>query len=472
MAVVAASLCGCHLIAGYDGLTLREDPELLRSARYGDDHSDVARALAVDGDIALVGDYQGQIDFGGGLQTAGASHAVFATLLAADGSHLWTRSFSATSSAHPAALSVRAVTLTATHMVIAGSFGGALELDEFALSSVGQEAIFLGRLRRDDGTVEFASAYGDSELNLLGTKLSLTSDGTGATILTGGFTGEIDMGCGDYNSEGQIDAFVSKFDSTGACEWTARWGDTNLQAAEDAATDIGGNVLVAGEFAGKLEFGNGGQLDSSGGIDIFVTKLTPDGQHIWSRRFGNNTGLQGSARLAAHGLGNVMVSGYFEGTVNFGGGPLHADGSGHDLFLAKFDPNGNHLWSRQFPLTRASCDPTACTLDEGEIAVDGAGNIVWVGHFEGDIDFGGTQRSSLGETDLFIAKFDPEGELLWSGRYGDAEAQCAVGSCIALVGTVGTNIVASGYFDGSLDFDDETRSSAGEHDVFLATFGP
>ena len=65
--------------------------------------------------------------------------------------------------------------------------------------------------------------------------------------------------------------------------------------------------------------------------------------HLFSQRFGDTDGDQGLA-IAVDGEGDVLVTGFFEGTVDSGGGPLTSAG-GSDIFFAKYDAAGEHLWS-------------------------------------------------------------------------------------------------------------------------------
>ncbi|MBI4705509.1 MAG: hypothetical protein HY744_30820 [Deltaproteobacteria bacterium] len=107
------------------------------------------------------------------------------------------------------------------------------------------------------------------------------------------------------------------------------------------AVDGSGSALVTGSFDGTVDFG-GGPLTSAGGYDIFVAKLDNAGGHLWSKSFGDASG-QGGWAIAADGSGNVLVTGGFAGAVDFGGGPLTSAGGG-DIFVAKLDPSGNPVW--------------------------------------------------------------------------------------------------------------------------------
>jgi len=107
----------------------------------------------------------------------------------------------------------------------------------------------------------------------------------------------------------------------------------------------------------------------------------------------------------------VVITGYIWGTVDFGGGPLTSAG-GFDIFIAKFDTNGQHLWSQ--------CFGDGSNQDAYGIAIDGSGNVIVTGWFQGTVDFGGGALTSAGLDDIFVAKFDPNGNHVWSQSFGDA----------------------------------------------------
>jgi hypothetical protein len=87
------------------------------------------------------------------------------------------------------------------------------------------------------------------------------------------------------------------------------------------ALDSLGNSLLTGVLTGTMDFG-GGPLTSRGGADVFVVKLAPGGEHVFSRRFGDASELQSGQAIAFDRWNNVLLGGVFEGTLDFGGGEL------------------------------------------------------------------------------------------------------------------------------------------------------
>jgi hypothetical protein len=318
-------------------------------------------------------------------------------------------------------------------------------------------------------------------------------------IIAGNFSGTVDLGSGPLTSAGTSDIFVAKFDAIGAPLWSTSLGDSEVQYVGSVATDGSDNVVVAGRWGGdrplietppcsfvaKLDpSGNelwltyvdcgddaNGTAVVDGSDNIVVTgfsetlgffrcrvaRLDASGSSfLWYHDFGDYYN-RAYATVAADGTGNIVLVGFFFGEVDFGGGPLTSAGES-DMFLAKFDANGAHLWSRRFG--------DAEFQGGGSIATAGLDHIVIAGALNGTLDLGGGPLISAGDPDIFVAEFDPAGNHLWSRRYGDADQQYS--TSLAAYGS--GNILLTGALSGSADFGGGPLTSAGGSDIFLAKF--
>ncbi len=99
-------------------------------------------------------------------------------------------------------------------------------------------------------------------------------------------------------------------------------------------TDGSSNVIITGTFFGTVDFGGG--AFSSLGYDAFVAKYSASGTHIWSEIF-NGTGSEIGNAIAVNGDSNLAVTGYFEYTLNFGGN-IHTSAGLYDIFLLNLEP--------------------------------------------------------------------------------------------------------------------------------------
>lgn len=281
----------------------------------------------------------------------------------------------------------------------------------------------------------------------------VAADTGGNVLLTGFFAGTVDFGGVSLTSAGAWDTFVAKFNASGNHIWSKRFGDASAQAGRSLVADAFGNVIAAGVFAGTVNFG-GGSLTSAGQNDIFLVKLNAFGNHLWSKRFGDADN-QDVFSVAVDTAGNVFITGFIQGATDFGGGSLTSAG-GRDIYLAKFDANGNHLWSRLF-------GDAAAQIGRG-VATDSSGDVAMVGEFNGTVDLGSGALTSAGSSDLFLARYDSDGNCLWSRSFGDASDQRGRGVAIDASGSE----VVTGDFAGTVDFGGGPLTSAAGMDAFLA----
>ncbi|MFO0760745.1 MAG: nucleotide-binding protein [Byssovorax sp.] len=283
----------------------------------------------------------------------------------------------------------------------------------------------------------------------------LAVDGAGNPIVVGDLDGTMNLGAGLLTSAGSTDVVVAKLDgATGAAMWSKSFGNASLQSGQAVAVDAAGAVAITGYFQGSINFG-GGALASAGGADIYLAKLDAAGNHLWSKRFGSATDDQLGLAIAFDPDGNVVVTGSFNGTMNFGGGNLVSAG-GADIFVAKYDGmTGNHLWSKSFG------DAQLDQAGRG-ITCDSVGNVIVTGGFEGTVNFGGGALASAGGLDAFLVKLDGmTGSHVWSQRFGDVGYQTGRSVAADAAG----NLFVGGDFEGSLG----ASVSAGGYDMFVVS---
>lgn len=270
--------------------------------------------------------------------------------------------------------------------------------------------------------------------------------------------GIVDFGCGPLVPAGDYDALVAKLDPAGNCLWSKRFGDAAFQQTSGAAVDASGNVIITGILNGTTDFG-GGPLTSNGGQDVFVAKFDAVGNHLWSKRFGS-AGNQLGMGIATSKTGDIAIIGYFGGTLDFDANPMISAG-GEDGFVAVLDASGKHVWSRRIGGSQNDGVRSA--------AFDNWGNVGIIGYFVNTIDLGDGPLQSAGGFDIMLAKYSgADGKHLWSARFGDAANQ--VGQGIAFDAKGYTHI--TGDFVNSVDFGTGPLISTGGIDVFVAKFPP
>jgi hypothetical protein len=302
----------------------------------------------------------------------------------------------------------------------------------------------------------WSQRFGSASTNGFEEGRDVALDAAGGIIVTGHFSDTVDFGGGPRVSAGFNDVFVAKFARDGAHIWSRRFGGPQSDEGRAIAADHAGNVLLTGEFSGTIDFG-GGLLTSVGRApDLFVAKLDVDGAHVWSRAFGSEFVEEISA-VAFDNRGNALVTGEFQGTVDLGGGPLTSTACS-DIFVAKYGPDGDHRWSRRFGGT---------SWDKGRsIAVTVDDNVIVTGFFERTVNFGGGTLASKGGGDIFLAKFDAQGDHVWSAGYGGALSDDGYDIASDRRGS----ILLTGFFRHAIDFGGGPITARGPGDIFLASF--
>jgi gliding motility-associated-like protein len=293
----------------------------------------------------------------------------------------------------------------------------------------------------------------------------ITLDGSGNVFTTGNFTGtaDFDPGAGTFNitSLGSEDIFLSKLDGDGNFVWAKSIGGTQGDRAYALAVDNSGNVVVTGWYRSAVDFDPGPavfQLTTpTVNAEAFISKYDNNGNFVWAKSTSGSSGTPWSRSIDTDGSGNVIVTGYFPGTLDFDPGVatfnLTSTGD-YDVFISKLDASGNFVWAHSIGGSTAQPD-----YGMG-LAVDASGNIVTTGSFNGtaDFDFGpGTFTMTSGPVsigpfyqDIYVLKLDTNGNFIWARRTGNVN-QGDVGNGIAT--DESGNVTVTGSFSTSADFD-------------------
>src|SRR5438094_417283 len=287
-----------------------------------------------------------------------------------------------------------------------------------------------------------------------GTGRAVAVDGSGNVLVTGKFSGTIDFGTGALTSAGPSSIFVAKYSAAGAPVWSRAFGGGLNDVGNGVAVDSGGNVVIIGTASGTVSFG-GGPITANG-YTVVVAKFSPAGAHLWSRGFGDSFSNSGNG-VAVDPSGNIAVTGAFSGQVNFGGGVLTS--AGVDIFLAKLSPTGGHLWSRHFG--------SALAVHAGNgVACDGSGNVLVTGALENSIDLAAGWTTSFAHKDMFVAKYSPAGDYLWSRLAGGLFDDAGSGIAVDMSGKG----VVTGTLPAAVNFGAGSLTSAGRTDIFVARY--
>lgn len=166
--------------------------------------------------------------------------------------------------------------------------------------------------------------------------------------------------------------------------------------------------------------------------------------------------------------GDIVVAGGFNGTLEFPVIGAFPTINSYDAYIAKLDSMGTPLWARTFG-TNGEQYVT-------DVATDGSRNIIVVGFAAGGpIDFGdGVSLPSVTSKDIFVAKYDPDGKLVWAKRVGEAGATDVDGTsnwrnptATVAASAVDDSIVVAGTYRGTLNFPPITVMPVSGEDGFV-----
>lgn len=284
---------------------------------------------------------------------------------------------------------------------------------------------------------------------------AIAARATGTTLIAGSFEGSLDLGAGPYVLDGTYATFIAELDVDGDLVWAREIDPEDGAIVWDLAPTADGGVIVAGEFRGTMDLG-GGPLVTADERDIFVARLDATGTHVWSKRFGAADD-QAFARVAVDGNGDIVLYGDYEISIDFGGGPMPVVGGFSNGFVAKLDSAGSHLWSKRFGNQG---------FRAGDVHVDAAGSVYISGAYSGTVDIGGGALPQSANGCVLAAKLDAAGGHVWShgypvqGGFGDLTAPGVA------VDSTGATLVAGSY-GGQVDFGYGPLVSAGSNDAFL-----
>jgi len=393
--------------------------------RMGGIEDDIGRSIATDslGNVYLTGDFEDTVDFGldfgtTDIKTAtGKCYDIFVTKINPNGTYGWTKIMGGTDCDEGSDIA----TDSWGNIYLTGSFSGAVDFGSgFGTTDIKTsrgKAVFVTKINAN-------ATYGWTKI-MGGTAgvdegHSIATDSSGNVYITGDFDGTedfgLDFGTTDVKTSwGWWNIFVTKINSNGTYGWTKRMGGgpQSTDSGFGITTDSSGNVYITGWFEDIVNFGlDFGTTDiKTAGywMNIFVTKITPNGTYGWTRGIGGEA-MDIGRDITTDSSGNVYVTGEFMGTVNFGldfgTTDIKTSRGGQDIFITRIDSNGTYGWTKR--------TGGADISDAGSgITTDSAGNVYITGDFYGaadfGLDFGATDyKTSKGISDVFITKLQSE----------------------------------------------------------------
>jgi hypothetical protein len=346
---------------------------------------------------------------------------------------------------------------TGGNSYITGYIEGTVDFDPGPDTAyLGRDGETTGYMAKYDSAGEYLWAF---RLGIAGHALAIS--GSGNVVVRGTFAGTLDFDPGDDTANLTAETnelFVAQYTPAGNYLWAWHIPVPASKIPSQAtyvglAIDESGDIVVSGAFNDTVDFDPGtGEaylspaFSSQGNPDMFVAKYSATGKYVWAFHVGGSEWEQADA-VAIDRKGNIYLTGYFRGTVNFnpGGGAvanLSSSGGSPDIFVAKYSASQEFRWVFSVG---------GVTNDRGlRLAVNGDTTVVIAGYFSGiayfDPGSGSASLTALSSQDIFVASYDSSGNFRWVAGPGRGWSK-------AVAIDRSGDIVIGGSFYGTNDFD-------------------
>ena len=287
------------------------------------------------------------------------------------------------------------------------------------------------------------------------------------------------FGSSDILITGKLDqnVFINNYNSTSKLNWSMVFGNASSKSAGNDVATSDSRIFIVGSFQDTVAFGSFSLVSDSNSDDIFIVRLDGSGNVIWATRAGGSLEDIGTGIAVGNFGSDVFVTGWFRDLATFGKGEANqtelTSAGNKDIFVAKYDGNtGELVWAKR------AGGPQS---DNGQgITLDEFGNSFVTGQFDetratfGPGENNETALTSRGDKDIFIAKYDPDGLLIWVKQAGGKGKDQGHGIARYIheddeeFGK--THLYVTGGFNDTGIFDNKSLISSGDRDVFVARY--
>lgn len=344
-----------------------------------------------------------------------------------------------------------------------GNGNAPMMFGDVTLNSFGKADLFTAKYN-SAGDLIWAKSYGsvgDDQLN------AMSMDAAGNLYITGGYSNTITFGSVTLpGNEGYYRTFICKINADGNIIWVRNADGTSLSIGVDIESDASGNTVTTGFFQGNMKLENIVRT-SAGASDLFLSKYDTEGNLLWFKRAGGSQFDYGLA-VDISNDGSIALTGTFEGISDFGNGFIITADGGGDLFVNKYDTDGNTLWVR----TAFTAAPPGFSgsVAPSDAIFDSQGNIYLTGYFAGNIIFGGfiLNRSAEGLCDAYVIRYDQDGNFILSKQiFSGGTEYPSYTFTHTLTRDAIDNIYVNGSFLGRARFDFQTIDAEEDLDDFF-----
>ena len=256
--------------------------------------------------------------------------------------------------------------------------------------------------------------------------------------------------------------------------WAKRAGGLSNDSGGDIITLPDNSIVMTGYFMSSATFGpdepNETVLNSAVGRNTFIAQYNPDGSLAWVR----NAEAANTSQITLLSDNSTVITGYYGDPATFGPGEanetvLISDGN-LDIFIARYNPDGSLAWAKRTGGTSYDLGQGIAALSDNSFVVTGQfGDTVTFG--EGDPNE--SILSSAGARNIFIARYNPDGSIVWAKRAGGE----VIDRSTNVLALFDDSMIVVGRFMDSATFgpgepNETILDSAGDNDIFVARYNP
>ena len=391
------------------------DGNLVWALSIGGEFFDYGTGIEVDpdGSILITGVFTETVDFdpGEGIEerTSTGSEDIFALKLDADGQFLWVFTIGSEFYEEPVSI----ISDGNSNVYVAGYFANPIEfpigLGGVTINTSGGQDGFAFKLDAF-GMPIWAVSFGGMGLDLC---LGMDVNASGDVFLTGFYSGIADFDPGEgealLDAGNDSNAYLLKLNPFGEFVQAIDFGGTDNEIAWDVAVDQNNNAFVAGGFRGNFVAGTTEiPANGLGDDEAFVVKVNPFGEVEWASAMGGEDGYQSAYDVNTDLEGNVVIAGFFDGTVDFdpteGTYELSKESSEpFDAFVTKLNSEGEFVFAANFGGTNF--------IEHHGVDTDDQGNIYLASTFQQTVDLNPNPteedlQTVQGFRDLYIIKLN------------------------------------------------------------------
>ncbi|MBP1840461.1 T9SS type A sorting domain-containing protein [Formosa algae] len=471
--------------------------EFLNASSFGGYYIDNQYRTAQDSkdNLYTVGFYSSGFDFGTTtIGFTGGNADGYLTKYNSNGEPVWAKDFGGWADD---------VTLAVTidkddNILITGYFQGGDREDAFDADP--GEGVFLLKqpsaiLSRDtfiikltnDGDFIWAKQISNTEGLANEDTFTITSDNEGNVYVGGRFvyadfdpSPDVDLTMYSSTEGAKFDGYLLKLDTNGDFVWVKTIPATGHNCISGISFDSNENIILTGYYEGTVDLDPSetgtASYTSNGGRDVFLTKLTKDGNYVWGKSFGGNDIDDPKSLFVSH-TDDIFITGFFTSATDFNPGEgtdiITPDGI-YAGFMSKYNASGEY----QFSYTIGSNYTSGSIEDMNDVKVNPHNNNIYIaGNFNGSVDFdngeGVSQGNSFYFTDNYLLELDSNGNYLshyiFGGNGPDAGGLINFNNNneVLLSGTFTSSTIDLNPFEGK---DEATNNGGGFMDMYTTRF--